>query len=291
MCTYPFEKTCDMASEIYGILLFASVFTKREIRIITANNCFASRLRKLFGNVFDIEIPLRQSSKSRYVFNLTDKSQLSRIFERYSLESEYSHSIRLNRAIIEDECCINAFIRGAFLAGGSVSNPKTSYHLELVTPRYNLSRELMALLMDMELEPKITTRKSSYVIYFKYSEAIEELLTRCGASVCAMDIMTAKIEKDVRNKLNRRVNCETANISKTVGAAVTHIDAIKKLMNDNAFDALPESYREAAKLRCENPEFSLSELAAMSGVNKATLNYRLNRIKEAAKRNTKEESQ
>ncbi len=284
MCGCGCDKECDLVAEIYGVLLFASVFSKSEIKIITGSTYFSDRVRMLFSNVFGIEVFERSktSASSKQVFNITDSEQLKKIFSKFSLESEYSRGIRINRAILEDECCKNAFLRGVFLAGGSVSDPKSAYHLEIVTPHYNLSREMMALLMDMELEPKVTIRKSNYVIYFKYSEAIEEILTRCGASICSMDIMTAKIEKDVRNKLNRRVNCETANIFKTVGAAGQHIDAIKKLKAENRFDALPENLKEAAALRLENPELSLSELSEISSINKATLNYRLNKIKNAA---------
>jgi len=284
MCSYAFGSECDLVAEIYGVLLFASVFSKSEIKIITSSDNFADRVKNLFSNVFNIEISerVKVSAASKQVFQITDKEQLNKVLSKFSLESEYSRGIRINRALLEDECCKNAFLRGVFLAGGSVSDPKSAYHLEIVTPHYNLSREMMALLMDMELEPKVTVRKSNYVIYFKYSEAIEEILTRCGASICSMDIMTAKIEKDVRNKLNRRVNCETANISKTVGAAGTHIDAIKKLKKENRFDSLPENLKEAAKLRLDNPELSLSELSELSSINKATLNYRLNKIKSAA---------
>ena len=192
--------------------------------------------------------------------------------------------MRINRAILEEDSCNAAFLRGAFLSGGSVAAPESRYHLEFVTPHYVFSTEMTAFLMDAEFQPKVTRRQSKYVLYFKSSEAIEDFLIATGAPVCALSVMQAKVVKDVRNQINRHVNCETANISKTVDAAAAQIRAIRLLQDDGRLQLLPRVVQEAARLRIEYPESSLSVLAASLDppVSRATLSYRLKKLVELA---------
>jgi DNA-binding protein WhiA len=156
------------------------------------------------------------------------------------------------------------------------------YHLELITRHYNLSREVMALLLDMGFAPKMTVRKSNYMIYFKDSESIEDFLTKCGAPLSAIAVMEAKVEKELRNRVNRRVNCETANLSKTVDAAQRQIAAIERLLESGGFDSLQDKLKEAALLRMEYPEAALGELtaAAQFKVSRSGLNHRLAKLVE-----------
>jgi DNA-binding protein WhiA len=119
-------------------------------------------------------------------------------------------------------------MRGAFFTGGSITNPEKKYHLELVTPHYYLCREVYSLLLEMEFEPKQTSRKSNYVIYFKASEYIEDFLTIIGAPVSAIGLMNTKVEKELRNRINRKVNCETANLYENVEASHAQLLAIRK---------------------------------------------------------------
>jgi len=232
LCRLPLEKTCDTLAETYGLLLFATAFNSGEIRHMTEQPAIAKRIPLLFRQALGLRISPRDlpdSTSKKYVFQLEDSQKISRVFDAFGLDATRSTAMRLNRAVLEEDCCRCAFLRGAFLAGGSVADPSRRYHLELVTPHLNLSREIMALLQEMDLEPKVTTRKANYVIYFKFSERIENFLTRIGAPNCALQIMTAKVEKEVRNQINRQVNCEAANISKTVSAAGTQLDAINVL--------------------------------------------------------------
>ena len=177
-----------------------------------------------------------------------------------------------------------AFLRGAFLSGGSVAAPESRYHLEFVTPHYVFSTEMTAFLMDAEFQPKMTRRQSKYVLYFKSSEAIEDFLVGPGAPVSALAVMQAKVVKDVRNQINRHVNCETANISKTVDAAAAQIRAIRLLEADGRLQLQPEPVKAAARARLENPEASLSVLASSLDppVSRATLNYRLKKLVDLA---------
>ena len=184
--------------------------------------------------------------------------------------------------MLEEEHCRLAFFRGAFLAGGSVTDPAKRYHLELSTPHLSVSRELRALLLECGFTPKETTRKANSITYFKQSEAIEDFLTKIGAPCAAMDIMSAKVEKSMNNTINRKVNCDTANADKVVAAAQEQIDAIRRIERDYGLDVLPEKLQSAALLRIANPEASLADLATLSypPVTKSCLNYRLKKLME-----------
>ncbi len=179
-------------------------------------------------------------------------------------------------------------MRGAFFAGGSITDPQKTYHLELVTDHYSVSREALSLLLDMGFEPKSVARAGNFITYFKSSEAIEDFLTTIGAPIAAMEIMSTKIMKDMTNSVNRRVNCDTANVTKTVDAAQEQLEAIRSIDASGILLLLPERLRETAKLRTENPELSLSQLAAIADppVTKSCLNHRLKKLIEIAKRET-----
>jgi DNA-binding protein WhiA len=163
-----------------------------------------------------------------------------------------------------------------------VTDPAKRYHLELVTDHFNVSRETYSLLLEMGFEPKEATRKGNFVIYFKQSSAIEDFITTIGAPLSAMELMSQKIEKDMRNSINRKVNCDTANVLKTVDAAILQIEAIKKIVIATGLDSLPDKLRETAVLRLENPELSLTELAVRSSppLTKSCLNHRLRKLIE-----------
>ena len=169
---------------------------------------------------------------------------------------------------------------GAFLAGGSVTDPQKGYHLELATTHLRVSRELHTLLLELGYTPKETTRKANYITYFKQSEAIEDFLTAIGAPIAAMELMNAKAEKLLRNGVNRRVNCEAANVDKTVDAALEQRQAIQALREAGTLDTLSPKLREAAALREAHPELSLAQLAALCDppVTKSSLSHRLRKL-------------
>ena len=187
--------------------------------------------------------------------------------------------------MLEEEHCRLAFFRGAFLAGGSVTDPAKRYHLELSTPHLSVSRELRALLLECGFTPKETTRKANSITYFKQSDQIEDFLTLIGAPVAAMSVMSAKLEKDLRNSVNRRLNCDSANLDKAVEAAQEQLESIRKLQRAGLLDQLPDKLQLTAALRLENPELTLSELAEEFDppVTKSCLNHRLRKITQLAK--------
>jgi hypothetical protein len=191
-------------------------------------------------------------------------------------------ALHINFAMLEENCCRAAFLRGTFLAGGSVTDPRKGYHLELATSHQSVSREMLALMREMELEPKDAQRKGNSVIYFKQSDRIEEFLTVIGAPLSAMEIMNAKLEKDLRGSVNRRVNCDAANLDKTVEAAMTQVEAIRRLEERGGLSLLPDKLRETACLRLSHPEDTLSQLAQRCDppITKSTLNHRLRKLVE-----------
>ena len=168
------------------------------------------------------------------------------------------------------------------MAGGSVTDPNKGYHLELTTTHMSVNRELLTLLAEAEFTAKSATRSGSYMTYFKQSETIADFLTVLGAPLAAMELMNAKAEKDLRGGVNRRVNCDAANLDKAVEAAQTQIEAIRRLAEQMDLTDLPPKLAEAAKLRLDNPALTLTELAALCDppITKSALNHRLTKLGE-----------
>jgi len=281
------ENKCCAIAECYGMLLYSNTFNTREIRIITGSRTIGKRLIDLFEFAFSVTFDSLpepgKTGKHSYIINTPNKLEL--IFETFGLPTDKLVAHHVNLSVLEEECCQRSYMRGTFLTGGAITDPAKSYHLELVTDRFNVSRQTFSLLLDMDFTPKETSRNGNYIIYFKQSSAIEDFLTLIGAPIHAMELMSAKIEKDVRNAVNRKVNCDTANVSKTVDAAVAQITAINIIKERGKFEALPEKLKHTAELRVENPELSIKDLAEIlePPVTKSCLNHRLRKLVELSK--------
>lgn len=285
LCKLNFNRKCCAQAEAYGILLFCNTFNSRQIRIITESPWLKERLPVLFRKAFHLAfdaVPEMEEGKGSFLIESPEKLEL--IFEAYGLERGASVSIHVNFAHLEDDHCRLSFLRGAFLAGGSVTDPLKSYHLELATSHFHVGREVPALMQEAGFQPKMAVRKGNYVTYFKQSEHIEDFLTAIGASLSAMEMMTAKLERDLRGSVNRRVNCDAANLDKLVAAAQHQIEAIHKLEDHGVLPTQPAKLREAAQLRVDNPELTLNQLAALCDppVTKSAFNHRLRKLVELA---------
>ena len=219
------------------------------------------------------------------VFQITDRRKLDHITNLLGYDPRQNLVLHINFAMLEEECCRASFLRGIFFAGGSITDPLKRYHLELTTSHAQASRELDALLRECGYPPKSVSRNGSFVTYFKHSDQIEDFLTLIGAPVAAMNVMSAKLEKDLRNSVNRRLNCDSANLDKAVLASQEQLEAIRALQAAGLLDQLPDKLQLTAALRLENPELSLSELAEEFDppVSKSCLNHRLRKILELAK--------
>ena len=287
LCRLGVSKLCCARSEAYGVLLCCSTFTAREVRIVTESADFAARLPKLFQRSFGVafdRLPEAEEEGRKFVFQITGQDKLHTIVDLLGYEARQNLVLHINFAMLEEDCCRDAFLRGAFLAGGSVTDPVKRYHLELTTSHLQASRELSALLREMGYEPRQVVRSGYQVTYFKSSRQIEELLTRVGAPLSAMELMNAKAEKDLRNGVNRRVNCEAANVGKVVDAAQEQLSAISRLYELGRVEDLPEKLKETIILRETYPELSLSELAAEFDppISKSALSHRLRKLTELA---------
>lgn len=290
ICRVPVHHSCCALAQCFGVLLFANSFSMDGIRIITESREFAYILPKLFKKAFDMDFDSYPSlaSSGKLVFTIDEPDKIRWIMECYGFSPD-TLSLHVNLPIVEEECCRAAFLRGAFLAGGSVTDPAKGYHLELTTTHVSVARETDVLIREiMDFAPKTAARGGGQVLYFKQNERISDFLAYLGASVASMGIMEAKLEKELNNKVNRRCNCDDANLSKVVEAAMEQIAAIQVLREKGVFDKLPAKLQQAAVAREENPEAALTELAGLMEppITKPAMSHRLKRLVELAKEST-----
>ena len=277
------QKHCCALAECFGVLLFCNSFGKDGIRIITESREFAARLPRLFRKAFSVNFDLQpeEHSHGKLNFQLTDPAKLQVIMQAYGFDPKDTVSLHINLPVVEEDCCKSAFLRGAFLAGGSVTDPGKGYHLEFTTIHQSVSREAFALMQEvLNFPPKSAHRGGGQVLYFKQSDQISDCLAYLGASVAAMGIMEAKLEKELNNKVNRRCNCDEANTSKVVEAAQEQLQAIRILRERGMLEKLPDKLQQAVKAREANPEASLTELSAMMEppITKPAMNHRLKKL-------------
>ena len=282
------HKHCCAKAQCFGILLFCNSFQDDGIKIITESREFACILPKLFKKAFDLDFDSYPSlaSSCKLVFLIRDPEKLSEIMEAFGFSAGDTLALHVNYPIVEEECCKVSFLRGAFLAGGSVTDPGKGYHLELATTHQAVARETELIVREvMDFTPKTAARGGAQVLYLKQSEQISDFLTCLGAPVAAMGIMEARLEKELNNKVNRRCNCDDANTSKVVEAAQEQLGVIRTLRERGILEGLPEKLKQAAYAREQNPSASLSELAAMMEppITKPAMNNRMKKLAACAK--------
>ena len=282
------QSHCCALAESFGVLLYCNSFTSDNIKIITESRDFAMHLPKLFKKAFNISFDSYPSMEApgKLVFQITDPEKLDAVMQACGFSREDTLALHVNLPLVEDECCRCSFLRGAFLAGGSVTDPEKGYHMEITTTHKSVALETYVLSREiLGMDPKTAQRSGSQVLYLKQSELISDFLTYLGAPVAAMGIMTAKLEKELKNKVNRRCNCDDANTSKVVEAAQEQIAAIAILREKGLLEKLPEKLLQAAKAREAHPVSPLSELAEMMDppITKPAMNNRLKRLVQLSK--------
>lgn len=274
-----YEKPCCERSMLYGMCIFGKSFSPFGIGIQTENKAIAGLYKKLIKKYCNVKCDIKVSPMGKsFSIMIDEKSNCDKILGAFGHTEK--GSLKINFSNFDCENCANAFIAGAFLACGTISAPQKGYHLEFTVQYLNLSKSLITLLSELDMQPKASNRKGYNIVYFKGSEAIEDCLYHMGASSAMFEMMNVEIVKDFRNKANRTANCETANIEKTVKASYVHIEAIEKIKRTKGLDFLKEDLKNMAVLRIENPEASLSELAQLSGLSRSGVNHRLKRILE-----------
>lgn len=289
----------ECIAELSGIMKVSgtlSLGSKKALsfRVITENPAIARLIFKLLKEYFDIHTKImitRSNSLKKnnlYMVVISEEDRVRELLYKVAVLKDVDGIIELNYSIpeniIESEECKRAYIRGAFLGGGSISNPEKTYHLEFVTHHEDYAFRLSALINSFNLGSKVIQRKSSFVVYIKDGEQIVDLLNIIGAHSSLLELENVRIMKEMRNNVNRLVNCETANLSKTVNAAVRQVESIKLIQREIGLQRMPKNLREIAELRLNYPDESLKELGEMLDppVGKSGVNHRLRRIEKIA---------
>jgi len=269
---------------------------KRKIRLkfTTENAAIARRIFSLLKIIYntEVEVMVRRNKQlkknNNYLIVISNKDISKKVLEDVGFISGKSSVFNPNYSIpeemIADRSCRRSYIRGAFLGGGSISNPEKTYHLEFVTSKEEHASALSKTINSFGLNSKIVIRKESYVIYIKESEQIVDLLNIIGAHQALLKLEDIRVLKDVRNNINRLVNCETANLGKTIDASMRQIENIKFIDKTMGLNKLPNNLRDIAELRLDNNDASLKELGEMLNppVGKSGVNHRLRKIEKIA---------
>ncbi len=248
-------------------------------------------IRKAFNIRTDIAVRTnRGNGNISYLLAVKDPSEAQRILEAVKLRSDngdiYEELSVVRNVVIQQSCCKRAFIRGAFLAGGSMSDPQKAYHFEIVCAAEAKAMQLRDIINSFDLDAKIVKRKKAYVVYLKEGTQIVDVLNVMEAHVALMNLENIRILKEMRNSVNRKVNCETANLNKTVSAAVKQLEDIQYIKDTVGFEKLSEGLLEVALMRLQYPEATLKELGSLltTPVGKSGVNHRLRKLSEIAEK-------
>ncbi len=263
------------------------------LRFQTENETVLRKYFTLLQKTFNIktEVSVRENKYLKkgtvYFIELSDPEQVQAVLQSTKLKRDGENGEALsfcNGLVTQQSCCKRAFVRGAFLSSGSISDPRKGYHFEIVCQDEKKAKQLQEIIRSFQVDAKIVLRKKSYVVYVKEGAQIVDMLAVMEANVALMNLENIRILKEMRNSVNRKVNCETANINKTVNAAVKQVEDIKLIQNTIGFESLNEGLAQIAQLRLQYPESTLKELGLMlvPQVGKSGVNHRLRKLSEIA---------
>lgn len=274
---------CCRKAEIYGMLTFSYRFDQNDITLYTENEAVSLYLSDLLMYCFNIMPNIFSTStlqNNKFTVTVKEAADRKKLIEYFGSNNE-----TINHKFIKNNCCAAAFVRGSFLAAGTVIDPNKYYQLEISHSNKKLVNELSQILKKYDIPPKTISRKGSKVIYYKDSEMIEDFFAFIGAGEISLEIMSIKVYKDFRNKANRITNCETANISKTVKASYNQLEAIEHIKNTVGLDTLSQELKQVAKLRLEHKELSLKELGSLLSppLSRSGVHHRLQKIIEISR--------
>lgn len=277
---------CNMAAA-YAVACFGKYFDDRGVVLQTENEGVATFAQKLYRRcgVQGTVLSKERTTGSVYEFSVKEPAEVAKLLTLFGHTGK-EPTLRIRPENFKCQSCMQAFISTAFLCCGTMTDPEKSYNLEFLSTRHYLSQQLEAMLAEHDFHPHRALRKGANTIYIKAADHIEDLLTFMGAGGAAMRIMNQRLYNEMRNKTNRLSNCETANLGKSVQAAVQVQLAIEKLQAAGAMNTLPENLRQTAKLRMQYPDLPLAKLAQKFDppVSKAGLSHRMKKIQEAAAR-------
>lgn len=279
LCRIDCGELCCCEAEMMGIIMFAGKFKGNQVRVSLESREAIERFGVLLKSCTGVEITI-ESLKSSFFCTLDDKRILSKILEYELSTSEIAETF------VKSECCRGAFLRGAFLGGGTMTDPQKTYNMEIVTYSKKIHDQFKNLLQKMGLALNSIVKKNSYVLYTKNSDIICDALAYMGAFGSQMEILNIKIEREVRSNLTRTSNGETANMDKVIEASSRHMTAIAKIEDRMGLDNLPEELREIAVMRKENKDLSLVELGKRltPPLSKSGVNHRLKKLLDIAEK-------
>ena len=271
-----------------------------RVKVHTENKAVARKVFTLIKKTFNIEsdISIRRNIQKQsvsYSVVVKQHQDALRVLQAVKLIDEHLDGFEevwiVNPIVVQQTCCKRAFIRGAFLAAGSMSDPKKAYHFEIVCAAEPMAEQIRELMSSFSMDAKIVQRKKSYVVYLKEGSQIVDILNIMEAHVSLMELENVRILKEMRNTVNRKVNCETANLNKTVSAAVKQLEDITYLRDTIGLEKLSEGLEEVALARLSHPDASLKELGALLSppVGKSGVNHRLRKLGDLAEKVRKEQ--
>ena len=280
------EQESALHALLYGFLLFSHKFSVEEISFAVVHEPTARLFAEALATHCGIPAKIVFHERARgtlYKVSIEKASERRRVLEFFN-HAPKEPSLRINRANIENEEDVQYFLRGAYLVCGSLTDPQKEYHLEFGVSYMNLCKDLSTLIGEVLSQPKSTVRRGSYIVYYKESENIEDMITYIGAMLSSLELMNIKIEKDIKNRVNRRMNCDNANMDKTLNASLQQVEDINYIFETKDESFLPDELLQVAKLRLENPEMSLRELceSVEPPLSRSGVNHRLKKISEIA---------
>ncbi len=289
------DDCCEQAELSALIRMNGSVQVSNKkviLDISTENAAIARRIYSLIKKHFAVHTELLVRKKMRLkknnVYIVRIPAGVQEILSQLKIVSEgFMFTLGINKEMVSKNCCKRAYLRGAFMAGGSVNNPEgSSYHLEIASMYEEQCQALVDLANEFDLNARCIERKKGFILYIKEGEKIIEFLSIIGAHQALFKFEDVRIMRDMRNSVNRIVNCETANLNKTIGAAVRQIDNIRLIQRHLGLDQLPDKLREVAEIRLAHPDMNLKEVGEMlkGGVSKSGVNHRLRKIDELAEK-------
>lgn len=288
--------TCCKKSELSALMKMngALSFFDNEwvISVQTENAAIARRIFSLIKKLYGVDIELlvrrKMKLKKNNVYISRVKKDTHKMLTDLNIIQDGMITNNINEEIKNDDCCIRSYLRGAFLAGGSVNNPETSaYHLEIASSYEEHADTLTELMNGYDLNAKYIERKNGYITYLKGAEKIAEFLSLIGGYQALLKFEDVRIVRDMRNSVNRLVNCETANLNKTISAAMRQVENIQMIDDEIGIDELPERLQEIARLRVEHQDVSLKELGEMmsgGAISKSGVNHRLRKLDTIAEK-------
>ena len=281
---YSKARHCQLAELAAIVAMEGHIDENGSLYIYTDNSAIVEKYTMLIKKLFQLDVTRaltkEVTEKILTALKLTENLAIASL-----LESEYSlQGVAVNGLLLQNTCCKRAFLRGVFLASGSISDPRKSYHFEIVCHTKAQAEQIKEILEFFEGEPKIVRRNQRYVLYLKEGSQIVDSLNVMEAYVSLMNLENIRIEKEMRNSINRQVNCETANINKTVTAAVRQIQDIELIRDTGGLERLPENLYEMAVCRLENPDTPLKDLGQLLDppVGKSGVNHRLRKLSQLA---------